>query len=141
MSSGYKDRTGFVIVSFEFSLRPGQRKVPETSGMSTSAIVRSADNRISLYCAQFGKCAVTGKVLSAGDIHCHHKLPRYLGGTDKYKNLVIVCEDVHRLIHATNPKIIRKYMSILNLDAKQLKKLNKYRSLANVENCLQFDAI
>jgi len=99
------------------------------------------DNRISLYCAQFGKCAVTGKVLSAGDIHCHHKLPRYLGGTDEYKNLVIVCEDVHRLIHATNPKIIRKYMSILNLDAKQLKKLNKYRSLVNVENCLQFDAI
>ena len=99
------------------------------------------DNRISLYCAQFGKCAVTGKALSAGDIHCHHKLPRYLGGTDEYKNLVIVCEDVHRLIHATNPKIIRKYMSILNLDAKQLKKLNKFRSLANVENCLQFDAI
>lgn len=99
------------------------------------------DNRISLYCAQFGKCAVTGKALSAGDIHCHHKLPRCLGGTDKYKNLVIVCEDVHRLIHATNPKIIRKYMSILNLDAKQLKKLNKYRSLVNVENCLQFDAI
>ena len=43
MSSGYEDRTGFVIVSFEFSLRPGQRKVPETSGMSASVIVRSTD--------------------------------------------------------------------------------------------------
>ena len=28
-----------------------------------------------------------------------------------------------------------------NLDSKQLKKLNKLRSLANVESCLQFDAI
>jgi len=99
------------------------------------------DNRISLYCAQFGKCAVTGEKLDIGDIHCHHKLPRYLGGTDEYKNLVIVCEDVHHLIHATKPETIRKYMSKLNLDSKQLKKLNKLRSLANVESCLQFDAI
>ena len=94
------------------------------------------DNRISLYCAQFGKCAVTGKLLEIGDIHCHRKLPRYLGGTDEYKNLVIVCEDVHRLIHATNPETIRKYMNRLDLDVKQLKKLNKLRSLANVESCL-----
>lgn len=35
MSSGYEDRTGFVIVSFEFPLGTGQRKVPETSDMST----------------------------------------------------------------------------------------------------------
>jgi group II intron reverse transcriptase/maturase len=99
------------------------------------------DNRISLYCAQFGKCAITGELLAIGDIHCHHKRPRHLGGTDEYKNLVIVCEDVHRLIHATTPETIRKYMDKLNLDSKQLKKLNKLRSLANVESCLQFDAI
>ena len=50
------------------------------------------DNRISLYCAQYGKCAVTGRKLEIKEIHCHHKLPKYLGGTDKYKNLVIsVC--------------------------------------------------
>lgn len=99
------------------------------------------DNRISLYCAQFGRCAVTGMKLEIGDIHCHHKLPRYLGGTDEYKNLVIVSESVHRLIHATNPTIIRKYLSELNLDAKQLRKLNKLRSLAKVESCLKYDAI
>ena len=99
------------------------------------------DNRISLYCAQFGKCAITGELLAIGDIHCHHKRPRHLGGTDEYKNLVIVGEDVHRLIHATTPETIRKYMDKLNLDSKQLKKLNKLRSLANVESCLQFDAI
>ena len=99
------------------------------------------DNRISLYCAQFGKCAVTGEMLKIGDIHCHHKLPKYLGGTDEYKNLVIVCENIHRLIHATNPETIRKYTEKLKLTPKQLKKLEKLRSLAHVESCLQFDAI
>ena len=34
------------------------------------------DNRISLYCAQFGKCAITGELLAIGDIHCHHKRMR-----------------------------------------------------------------
>lgn len=99
------------------------------------------DNRISLYCAQLGKCAITGEKLEIGNIHCHHKLPKHLGGSDEYKNLVIVSESVHRLIHATNPEIIRKYLQKLNLDAKQLRKLNKLRSLANVESCLKFDAI
>jgi 5-methylcytosine-specific restriction endonuclease McrA len=99
------------------------------------------DNRISLYCAQFGKCAVTGIKLEIGDIHCHHKLPKYLGGTDEYKNLVIVSESVHRMIHATNPENIRNHLGKLNLNAYQLKKLNKFRSLVKVESCLQHDAI
>lgn len=92
------------------------------------------DNRLSLYSAQMGKCAVSGKVLSIGDIHCHHKVPRHLGGKDNYQNLVLVCEDVHHLIHATNPDTIRKYMEILNLDQKQKEKLNKLRSLVHVES-------
>lgn len=99
------------------------------------------DNRISLYCAQYGKCAVTGRKLGIKEIHCHHKLPKYLGGTDEYKNLAIVSEDVHRLIHATNPETIRKYLEKLNLDVKQLKKLEKFRSLAKVESCLKYNAI
>lgn len=99
------------------------------------------DNRISLYCAQFGKCAVTGKMLEIGDIHCHHKLPQKYGGTDEYKNLVIVSVDVHKLIHATNPSTIRNYLEKLKLNASQLKTLEKFRSLAKVESCLQHDAI
>ncbi len=81
--------------------------------MRNSIPYRSAaynDNRISLYCTQWGKCAVSGVKLEAHDIHCHHKLPRHLGGTDEYSNLVIVSVDINRLIHATNPAIIRKYL-------------------------------
>ena len=99
------------------------------------------DNRISLYCAQFGKCAVTGEKLEIGSMHCHHKLPKYLGGTDEYKNLVFVSESVHRLIHATNPETIRNYLEKLKLTPKQLKKLDKLRSLAHVESCLKYPAI
>lgn len=99
------------------------------------------DNRISLYCAQYGKCAVTGRKLEIKEIHCHHKLPKYLGGTHEYKNLVIISEDVHRLIHATSPETIRKYLEKLKLDPKQFKKLEKLRSLAKVESCLKYNAI
>ena len=99
------------------------------------------DNRISLCCAQYGNCAITGRKLEIGRIHCHHQKPRKLGGTDEYRNLILVDTDVHRLIHATNADVIRKYLHGLNLDTKQLKKLNKLRSLANVESCLKYDAI
>ena len=99
------------------------------------------DNRISLYCAQFGRCAISGKKLGVHEIHCHHKVPKYLGGTDEYQNLVIVSEDVHRLIHATEPHTIQKYLEKLKLDAKQMTKLEKLRSLAKAGNCLKCNAI
>ena len=93
------------------------------------------DNRLSLYSAQQGKCALTGRKMEIGDIYCHHKTPRHLGGNDKYQNLMLVCMEAHRLIHATNPTTIAKYMDLLNLSSKQLKTLEKLRSLVFVENC------
>ena len=99
------------------------------------------DNRISLYCAQYGRCAVSGKKLEIGEIHCHHKVPKHLGGTDEYKNLIIVSSDIHRLIHATKPETIQKYLEQLKLDATQLRKLKNLRKLANFDNCLKRNAI
>ena len=93
-----------------------------------------ADNRISLFSAQWGKCAITGKSFcSTSDIHCHHKTPKSKGGTDAYCNLILVLEPVHKLIHATEPSIISKYLQILDLSEKQLKKLNYLRTLLNIE--------
>lgn len=88
------------------------------------------DNRISLYAAQYGKCAVTGEILWIDEIHCHHKKPVSKDGTDEYKNLVIVREDVHKLIHATKQETIIAYLNILNLNKSQLQKLNKLRIMA-----------
>jgi hypothetical protein len=93
-----------------------------------------ADNRISLFSAQWGKCAVTGRDFQCvEDIHCHHKQPHAKGGNDKYDNLVLVFEPVHILIHATNAETIGKYMQLLNLSRNQMKNLNKYRELAGLE--------
>ena len=87
------------------------------------------DNRLSLYCAMQGKCAITGRVLEVGEIHCHHKIPIRNGGTDKYDNLLMVAEDVHILLHATNRETIGRYLMKLGLDSKQRNKLNKYRQI------------
>ena len=89
----------------------------------------------------YGRCAVSGKKLEIGEIHCHHKVPKHLGGTDEYKNLIIVSSDIHRLIHATKPETIQKYLEQLKLDVKQLRKLKNLRKLANVDNCLKRNAI
>lgn len=94
--------------------------------------VEYADNRISLYAAQHGKCAVTGIHMDAHDIHCHHKQPVSLGGTDTYENLVLVCSAVHVIIHASNDETIEKYLKPLNLDKSKLAKLNKLRVKAEM---------
>ena len=90
-----------------------------------------ADNRISLFSAQWGKCAVTGKKFQCiSEIHCHHKKPKGIGGRDKYENLVLVLAPVHELIHAADEDTIRSYLTALKLDTSQLTKLNKLRTLA-----------
>lgn len=91
------------------------------------------DNRISLYVAQNGKDAVTGRPLVIGNMHCHHKIPRSKGGTDKYDNLIFISDDVHILIHATKQETIDKYLKALNLDAKMIDKINKLRLLVGNE--------
>lgn len=89
------------------------------------------DNRISLYCAQYGRCSVTGIWFdSADDIHCHHKTPVHLGGKDNYDNLTLVLPTVHILIHATSDVTIAKYVNMLNLNTSMIKKLNELRKMA-----------
>lgn len=92
-----------------------------------SASAEYNDNRISLYVAQQGKCAVTKERLSLEDIHCHHKLPKSLGGKDDYANLIILHERIHRLLHATQEETISAIMQTVQLDKRQLDKLNKLR--------------
>lgn len=88
------------------------------------------DNRVSLYAAQYGKCAVTGRILWIDEIHCHHKKLTSQGGTDEYNNLVIVHKDVHMLIHAVKSETIQAYLDKVKPDKSQLEKINKFRMLA-----------
>lgn len=89
------------------------------------------DNRISKYIAQKGNCAVTGLPLQVGQMDCHHKKPKFMGGTDKYQNLTFILSDVHKLIHATDEKTITKYIRKLKLDEQSKRKINELRKLVN----------
>ena len=100
-----------------------------------NASIEYNDNRLSLYSAQMGKCAITGAKLMIGDIFCHHKVPRCNGGTDAYQNLILLCGNAHRLIHATDSDTITRLTDSLNLTPKQKTKVDKLRSLVHVESC------
>ena len=90
------------------------------------------DNRIALYVAQAGKCAVSGELLDADQVDCHHKKPLSLGGDDSYQNLIIVSDVVHILIHSSNERTTQKYLNMLKPNKKQLDKLNKLRTMAEM---------
>lgn len=93
--------------------------------------IEYADNRISRYSAQKGRCAVTGeKFTSTDQIQCHHKTPKSQGGTDSYDNLILVTATVHKLIHATNAETIQHNLQACKPD---IKKLNVLRKLVGNE--------
>lgn len=97
------------------------------------ATIEFNDNRISLFIAQNGKCAVTGEELILTEMDCHHKTLWSMTKDDRYSNLVLITRDVHRLVHATEDETIHRYLEFLNLDKEQLKKLNKLRLLVGNE--------
>lgn len=89
------------------------------------------DNKLSLFSAQWGKCAVTRRVFnSVSEIHCHHKVPKHKGGGDEYSNLVLVGEGVHRLIHARRNSTIQRLLNELKLTQNEIDALNRYRIIA-----------
>jgi 5-methylcytosine-specific restriction endonuclease McrA len=90
------------------------------------------DNRISLYVGQYGKCYVLGVEILPQCVHCHHLIPKSKGGTDKYKNLVIIHEELHILVHATDKGTIQHYLGKWKLSADQLGRLNYLRQIAEL---------
>jgi len=54
-------------------------------------------------------------------LHVHHIIPRKYGGTDDFKNLVVITRRSHRLVHAAT--LVDKDLKGVNLD-----KLRKYRN-------------
>lgn len=96
------------------------------------------DNRLSLLSGQFGDCAITLEPLDVRDMHCHHIKPRSKGGTDDYRNLILVTPNAHRLIHGTDRrKLMDNFSKIWFRDDRHrnsiLRRLNKYRKLVGNE--------
>lgn len=88
------------------------------------------DNRISKFIAQYGKCAVTGAELGKSDWHCHHKIPYYISKDDRYSNLIVLHEAVHKLVHLKDVNKINSLLGILHLKNKQKEKVNELRKLS-----------
>ncbi len=96
--------------------------------------VEYMDNRVTVYTAQKGKCRVMGTELTTDNMHCHHKVPISLGGTDEFKNLIYIRADVHRLIHAADMDTISNLLIQISPDCTQLRKINSLRAMCNLES-------
>ncbi|MCP3032498.1 group II intron reverse transcriptase/maturase [Halobacillus sp. A1] len=117
------------------SLRPDIQK--EIGHLMKSSLpnrsVEYLDNRISRYSMKMGKCEITGEYLHASDVHCHHYVPKNLGGSDQFKNLRILHKDIHRLIHVKDIEKIKVYLKQLPQNRLILDKINQYRKVCGVE--------
>jgi hypothetical protein len=91
------------------------------------------DNRLSRYSMRMGKCEITGTFLPAEDVHCHHYLPKHLGGTDDFDNLRIIHKVIHKIIHMTDMDKIKSLLLELKLSKPVLNKINQYRKKAKME--------
>lgn len=97
------------------------------------ASIELNDNRISMFVAQHGKCAISKEPLALGNMVVHHITPKQAGGGDNYANLILVTPDVHQLIHAKAEETVQKYLNKLKSCKLNMARLNKLRELAG--NC------
>jgi CRISPR/Cas system-associated protein Cas5 (RAMP superfamily) len=105
--------------------------------MNPTRSIEYCDNRLSRFVAVQGKCEITGNLLTADEVHCHHWKPLSVGGTDEYSNLRIVHVNAHKLIHAVTAETIGKYIESTGCDNNsKLVKVNKWRIIAGLEPIL-----
>lgn len=63
----------------------------------------------------------------------HHINPKFNGGMDEYENLVVLSKPAHLLVRAVDPELIKSLLVSLQLNKKQLKKLNDFRAKYGTE--------
>jgi group II intron reverse transcriptase/maturase len=125
----YTEKCGKMEGSIELEMR----KMME--GFENGSI-EYLNSKISRYTAQKGKCAVTGQFLKAQEAHAHHQNPKGKGGSDEYKNIIILGEEAHRLVHATKPETVSRYLKNLNPSPKGIQTINRLRELAGNEKLM-----
>ncbi|MCI5509211.1 MAG: hypothetical protein MR436_01930 [Eubacterium sp.] len=97
-----------------------------------------ADNALSRYIAQKGKCAVTHNALTISDMVCVHIKPWHGERNDTYRNLIILSKEVSDLVGATKTTTIMKLLSNLVLTEEMQNKVNKLRKFRELEE-IQFE--
>ncbi|KIN21728.1 group II intron reverse transcriptase/maturase [Lactiplantibacillus plantarum] len=94
---------------------------------TNSESVEFNDNKISKYSMQRGNCKILKIPLELNEISCHRIVPKALGGSDKYNNLVILHLNIHKLIHITSAITAKKIALKMKLSVDQIDAINNYR--------------
>ena len=97
-----------------------------------------ADNALSRYIAQKGKCAVTHNALTVEDMVCEHIKPVKGERNDTYRNLIILSKEISDLVGAEKSNKIDKILKNLSLTKEMQDKINKLREHRELE-IIQFD--
>ena len=97
--------------------------------------IELADNRLSIFSAQEGKCAVTGEPFDGPEeIYCHHIVPKTSGGTDAYQNLILIKTAVIPLLQGAENELLKQYVKELGLKKKGIGKVNQLRHKLGMES-------
>ena len=92
-----------------------------------------ADNALSRYIAQKGKCAILHTELTIEDMRCLHIKHPKGERNDTYKNLILVSSDMAKVIKATNKATLDKYLRGQRLTTEMQDKINKLRGHRDLE--------
>lgn len=97
-----------------------------------------ANNALSRYIAQKGKCAVTHNAVTIADMTCEHIKPCKGERNDTYKNLILLSKGVSDLVGAKSRNRIYKILKNLSLTKEMQEKVNKLRKHRELEP-IQFE--
>lgn len=91
------------------------------------------DSKISLFSAQKGKCVISGEEFAdAEHVAVWLKVPRALGGFERYKNMVLIHKKYLILLQELPQAVIKDLIKTLNITKKMLVKINSLREQANL---------
>ena len=91
------------------------------------------ESKMSRVLSQKGKCYITGEPLKYGELATHHITPVTNGGGDEYENVIIIDDEVHKIIHFSKDIEEAKTRMLDNykLDKKQLKRFEEIYNKTN----------
>jgi len=96
--------------------------------------IEEADNRISAFSAQKGKCAILHEPLDIARTVVMYKNPFLGKGRSRYRNLLIVSELANRVISEPDPQKAKKLLIDTKCTRQMIKVINKYRTIRKYES-------
>ena len=97
--------------------------------------IELADNRLSMFSAQEGKCAVTGELFNnPEEVYCHHIVPLSKDGNDAYQNLILIKTAVIPMLQDVDKELLKQYVGKLGLKKKGIGKVNYLRHRLGMES-------